>query len=220
MKGCLAARWFRRAEAMARRSLAGGVPVAIIFLGASGSAVSLLAACGGVETPRQEAGEQGFPREPSPTSGPRSAACGAARAQLRWRYELARQCAADTECHYVDGFFEVVSRDDIRRPITTSVCGGVTPLLMTANAERVRAQLADLESAARIQMEACAPLPDPFDDDYRCDRRTQAVPPSLPICYRGFCQLPSPSSPLPPPAPIPSEAPPVAGLAGVARVAR
>lgn len=124
-----------------------------------------------------------------PALGPLSLVCDAARAQLLWQYDLAKQCTSDIQCNYIDGFFFIVGREDRTHPIMTSIDCGVTPMLLTANPERLLSTLQELRRLVDIQAHACTRPPDEFDADYPCDRTTSVVPAVLPVCRDRRCQM-------------------------------
>lgn len=133
---------------------------------------------------------------PGATAGPMSGDCQEMRAKLRWQYESVRRCSNDAECNYIEGFFEVVPRSDVRRSITRMDCRLVTPLLVVANGAKLLTVMDGLEREAALEGQACAPTPDPIASDYPCDARRTFVSSLPPICAAGLCQLPAGEPPL------------------------
>lgn len=147
-------------------------------------AVACLTSCGGSNSdPLLDPGQPAAAGDPPPT-GARSDGCLAMRAKLNWDYAQVRQCAADQDCNYIDGYFSVRNRKVLNQPVTTTDCTTATPPLVAANGSRVADMMDRLKQDASSQGQLCAEEADP---DYPCDVHIAFLPSSPPMCQQGVC---------------------------------
>ena len=134
------------------------------------------------EGPNQLAAQAGD----APRLGPRSGNCQSMNAKLRWHYEQARACEVNEDCHYVDGFYTIVPRQELTRFIATSACEQPTPFLIVANAKTLAGLLPTLVPDQRFQAQACV---DPQTTrSFACTAVTGFTPKGPAFCRQQVCQ--------------------------------
>ena len=113
-----------------------------------------------------------------------SSACATATQKVVADYVQAQSCSDDSDCGYIDGFYNTISRGSTNEFVTTFNCATVTPFLVVANLKHVQDSLTTLQADKNAQFQACASAQGAIS----CKALGGFTTAFQPICDAGVCK--------------------------------